>query len=313
MGRMFALWIAAVLCTAAHSQQSDRQRQFLDDSLRGMTKVVVTITLANDGERFLPESLKPVATLLNQEGLQVATTGYDGRLNFEIDVRDAGEGDCYRSTTLSMMVIDNSPNDEYSILDLTRRGLHRCADVADIVETDVVRLASEFTIARSRGASAISTVDVVDSMPREQSGTYKRILAEVTAEADAADARDRNKRQAIDAWTQAAGAIGCNLGGGTNCNGQQAGSAPEQTDAERSCTSNVQCGLGEECVKPSGSYKRHGICVVRVSELGIREHRIPAPTVEPTTVPSCSFNTDCPTRFECHKEEGQRVGICLKK
>jgi len=68
------------------------------------------------------------------------------------------------------------------------------------------------------------------------------------------------------------------------------------------CTSNLECTLGDECIRPHGEIK--GVC-----------GRLVDSTANPTTsirrrVQPCDTDHDCPVRFRCERTSAS-VGVCV--
>lgn len=79
------------------------------------------------------------------------------------------------------------------------------------------------------------------------------------------------------------------------------------------CYSDYQCGFGNVCVKPEGSYSSTGVCISPVDEFGNKDYGARMEQeVGPREVEGCSWNTDCEIGFKCLKEAGQLEGICVK-
>ncbi len=137
-------------------------------------------------------------------------------------------------------------------------------------------------------------------------------------------------RQAAEqaAMENAAYQLGCAVGGG--CSSSQPSYAPpaspqpsysqpsfqpkqsvaEVTDAE--CSTDFQCGTGQRCVRPEGSYRR-GMCVTAVNEYGIRDYKVSPGAVGVHDVTGCRFDTDCPVLFRCQRRGGELKGLCMKR
>lgn len=79
------------------------------------------------------------------------------------------------------------------------------------------------------------------------------------------------------------------------------------------CYSDYQCGYGNVCVKPEGSYSLQGVCITPVDEFGNKDYGVPMnQEFGPRDIEGCSWNTDCEIGFKCLKEAGQLEGICVK-
>jgi hypothetical protein len=107
--------------------------------------------------------------------------------------------------------------------------------------------------------------------------------------------------------------------GNTEPSSSQYTHAPEQHSTSAStarvsssppeCTTDYQCGFGNVCAKPGGSYT--GTCAKGVNSYG-------NPTFTPPRLDSigpgrgqCSFDTDCPVGFKCIKGSSL-TGNCMK-
>jgi hypothetical protein len=78
------------------------------------------------------------------------------------------------------------------------------------------------------------------------------------------------------------------------------------------CTSDIECGIGNVCVKAQGSYSINGICAHPTDEYGNSQPITPDSSDGPHEVNSCEFNTDCDVGYSCMKQAGQIDGICMK-
>ena len=82
------------------------------------------------------------------------------------------------------------------------------------------------------------------------------------------------------------------------------------------CQTDYDCGYGNKCVKPSGSYSLEGNCVVMTNQFGQQDYKASyqgwGSGNQPAQVRSCQFNTDCGVGFRCFKEDGQIYGLCSK-
>lgn len=119
--------------------------------------------------------------------------------------------------------------------------------------------------------------------------------------------------------------LGCALGGGCTNQSYQPSYPTQQTIAPvtqtiapatqiitpSGCTSDFDCGFGNQCVKPSGSFGK-GRCVTPVNEFGTKTYEVPTPSVGPREIPSCQLTTDCPIGFTCSKQTGELYGLCVK-
>jgi hypothetical protein len=78
------------------------------------------------------------------------------------------------------------------------------------------------------------------------------------------------------------------------------------------CTNDFQCGFGNKCVKPSGSYSMNGICVTPTDNYGNRDYSRSQSGYKPHEISGCKFNTDCNIGYSCVKRSGDIEGICVK-
>lgn len=81
------------------------------------------------------------------------------------------------------------------------------------------------------------------------------------------------------------------------------------------CYNDYQCGFGNVCVKPSGSYSATGVCITPVDKFGNKDtlgNGLQRQEIGPREIEGCSWNTDCEIGFKCLKEVGQLEGICVK-
>lgn len=78
------------------------------------------------------------------------------------------------------------------------------------------------------------------------------------------------------------------------------------------CISDVECGVGNKCVKASGDINLSGICVTPIDQSGNRDYSYSPSKIQPQEVGGCSFDTDCGVGFSCVKRSGQLYGICVK-
>lgn len=112
--------------------------------------------------------------------------------------------------------------------------------------------------------------------------------------------------------------VGCALGGGCAQNAYQ----PTRQTAPQSrarasqivpagCNSNFECGYGEQCVKPAGTFGK-GKCVTPVDDFGNKTYEMAPLSIGPREIASCSGFADCPIGFRCVKEAGDLYGLCIK-
>lgn len=77
------------------------------------------------------------------------------------------------------------------------------------------------------------------------------------------------------------------------------------------CYSDFDCGYGNSCIKPAGSYGAEGVCARQNDAYGNRTYNNNQQnTVH--EVQSCSFNTDCEFGYKCYKQFGQVNGVCAR-
>lgn len=84
------------------------------------------------------------------------------------------------------------------------------------------------------------------------------------------------------------------------------------TNTAAACTSDMECGLGNLCVKSSDSISMQGICVTPTDEFGTPETETTTSSSEPHEISGCEFDTDCDIGFSCMKRNGEMTGICMK-
>lgn len=82
--------------------------------------------------------------------------------------------------------------------------------------------------------------------------------------------------------------------------------------AMAACYSDIDCGLGNKCVKASGDINLSGICITPTDQFGNKSYDYSPPQTQPREVNGCSFDTDCGIGFSCLKRSGQIYGICVK-
>src|SRR5262245_23781986 len=71
---------------------------------------------------------------------------------------------------------------------------------------------------------------------------------------------------------------------------------------EVTCTSNLECELGAECIRPHGEIK--GVCGRLVDP-----HANPTTSIRRTVTP-CETDFDCPVKFRCERTTAS-VGVCV--
>lgn len=74
------------------------------------------------------------------------------------------------------------------------------------------------------------------------------------------------------------------------------------------CTSNIDCSASQKCIRPRGSAFPNGVCGDLVDQMGMPVHDV---GVE-QEAGSCTFDTDCPTFFSCHKLNAIE-GVCVRR
>ena len=76
----------------------------------------------------------------------------------------------------------------------------------------------------------------------------------------------------------------------------------------KSCSSDFSCGTGSACVKEP--FKTRGVCMKTTNSYGVRTYNAPSTSsIGSKTSGSCTFNTDCPTRYKCDR----RYKECVKR
>ena len=76
----------------------------------------------------------------------------------------------------------------------------------------------------------------------------------------------------------------------------------------KSCSSDFSCGMGSACVKEP--FKTRGVCMKTTNSYGVRTYDAPSTSsIGSKTSGSCTFNTDCPTRYKCDR----RYKECVKR
>jgi hypothetical protein len=91
---------------------------------------------------------------------------------------------------------------------------------------------------------------------------------------------------------------------------QQRSLAPAATLATGgpTCRINTDCTTGKTCVVPAGQISGLGVCAVPTKG-GMAV--IPPPRLMPATIPSCQFDTQCPTGFKCERVKPEDLnGLC---
>lgn len=83
---------------------------------------------------------------------------------------------------------------------------------------------------------------------------------------------------------------------------------PTQRQVGMKCTSDYECGVGQQCQKPVGSF--NGVCVQRVDPNSMmpidRKPRLDSWKME--TKEACFVDTDCPIGFRCNRA----LNACIK-
>lgn len=117
--------------------------------------------------------------------------------------------------------------------------------------------------------------------------------------------------------------VGCALAGGATGNPNacrqggtyQAGNQMPVSpvgEATKECYSDIECGVGNKCVKARGDINITGTCVTPSNNFGTPIIDTSTPRSQPRNVAGCSFDTDCPIGFSCMKRDFQIYGICVK-
>lgn len=80
--------------------------------------------------------------------------------------------------------------------------------------------------------------------------------------------------------------------------------------AARSCSSDLECGVGRQCVKQQFQFQ--GVCAQTVDEFGMPTYAPPrGNSLGPGDEGDCSFDTECPIGFHCIKGSALK-GHCMK-
>lgn len=81
------------------------------------------------------------------------------------------------------------------------------------------------------------------------------------------------------------------------------------------CNSDYDCGYGNKCIKPQGSYSLTGTCVSPTDQYGNKDYnsnRTWGKSYGPKAISSCRFSTDCEYGYKCLIESGELYGLCVK-
>lgn len=78
------------------------------------------------------------------------------------------------------------------------------------------------------------------------------------------------------------------------------------------CYNDVECGIGNRCVKASTDINITGICVTPSDQFGNKIYNYSVPSPQPRNINGCSFDAECSIGFSCLKRLGQIQGICVK-
>ena len=78
------------------------------------------------------------------------------------------------------------------------------------------------------------------------------------------------------------------------------------------CNTDLDCGLGNKCVKASRDNNITGVCVTPSDTLGNSRPNYSAPKAKPTNVRGCTVDVECNIGFSCLKRVGQIYGVCVK-
>jgi len=82
----------------------------------------------------------------------------------------------------------------------------------------------------------------------------------------------------------------------------------QSTSSERSCFSDINCGIGSACIKkPNYS---HGICMKKVDQYGRQDFTLDGQSRVGARVGEgqCNYLTDCPIGFKCDRT----YKVCVK-
>jgi hypothetical protein len=87
------------------------------------------------------------------------------------------------------------------------------------------------------------------------------------------------------------------------------------SDFAIACTNDYECGYGNRCVKPSGSYSYTGSCVTLIDKYGNKDYGADSTwgsSYGLKTVDGCQWSSECYYGYKCMKESGQVYGMCMK-
>ena len=77
------------------------------------------------------------------------------------------------------------------------------------------------------------------------------------------------------------------------------------------CHSDFDCGFGNQCLKPAGSYGA-GMCMVSVNQYGNQTFEYRKQQYKAQEVERCSWDTDCAYGEYCVKRSNDLYGVCVR-
>ncbi len=143
-------------------------------------------------------------------------------------------------------------------------------------------------------------------VPAAQSALIR--LGEEVPDADLQGAYELRRLEQQAAQNRAFSQLGCALGGGTDCYASPSSSTARVVEDRVDCYRDSQCGTGETCVRPEGTYGA-GQCATLVNEYGVRDYSPGTGGVR--DVKACTYDGDCSIGFRCSKR-GAYQGVCIK-
>ncbi len=263
-------------------------------------------------DRELPNVVKAFKDRLVAAGVAWDAPQYQAKLKFLVGVVPDEYGDCTHNVSLSI-VVPASESTEMELARFSRSGWRPCDEIDPILAGDYVLLLERFILARKLRSSLKYLSDPPDVVPFAASAQARSLRADASAaeqvERNAADSRNRDA--AARSLGDAAYAVGCAIGGG-NCNAGSHTNTAAGRAASSDCTSDFQCGLGQVCVKPAGSFRVAGRCAAPVDKFGVRDFGVQKSGWGAREVRSCQSPVDCPVGFRCSKDAYQLTGICAR-